>query len=143
MSKNKTQPKAKKRLSRKHSTTDSDVGYGKPPKQHQFKVGHSGNPKGRPKGSKNESTILKEIMTRKIDHRAGGRIRQIMVMEGIYLRLADDSLKGDTRSATFLFNRYGALVSGELQLGSLDADDQQVLAAFETRRTTNREDPDK
>lgn len=31
-----------------------DVGYGKPPKSAQFKKGQSGNPKGRPKGSKNK-----------------------------------------------------------------------------------------
>ncbi len=32
-----------------------DVGYGKPPKEKQFKQGRSGNPKGRPRGSKNKN----------------------------------------------------------------------------------------
>ena len=38
-----------------------EVGYGKPPKAHQFKPGQSGNPKGRPRGAKSEATILREI----------------------------------------------------------------------------------
>jgi hypothetical protein len=39
------------------SGREYDVGYRKPPKHKQFKLGQSGNPRGRPKGSKNESTI--------------------------------------------------------------------------------------
>lgn len=31
---------------------DDEVGYGKPPKQHRFKKGQSGNPAGRPKKEK-------------------------------------------------------------------------------------------
>lgn len=30
-----------------------EIGYGKPPKEYQFKKGQSGNKKGRPKNSKN------------------------------------------------------------------------------------------
>jgi len=32
-----------------HIDDDDAVGYGKPPKQHRFKPGRSGNPRGRPK----------------------------------------------------------------------------------------------
>ena len=46
------------------------VGYGKPPSEHTWKPGQSGNPKGRPKGSKNKSTILREIFQRKIESRS-------------------------------------------------------------------------
>ncbi|MGY3477315.1 DUF5681 domain-containing protein [Bradyrhizobium ottawaense] len=42
------------------------VGYGRPPREHQFKPGQSGNKNGRPKGSKNEATIINEILDRKI-----------------------------------------------------------------------------
>ena len=47
------------------------VGYGKPPKQHQFQPGQSGNRKGRPKGAKNKATLLREILDRKIEVRNG------------------------------------------------------------------------
>ena len=50
---------------------------------HKFKPGQSGNPKGRPKGAKNESTILREIFERKIESQTGNRSRKITILEGI------------------------------------------------------------
>jgi len=111
----------------------SPVGYGRPPQEHQFRPGTSGNPRGRPRGAKNESTILREILSRKIKNRSGDRVRTITVLEGILLRIADDSLKGDIKSATFLLNRYGSMVSGELQRSEISDDDRQVLDAYAAR----------
>jgi len=34
-------------------SNDYEVGYKKPPKQGRFKKGQSGNPRGRPSGTKN------------------------------------------------------------------------------------------
>jgi hypothetical protein len=114
----------------------ADVGYGNPPREHQFKPGMSGNPKGRPKGAKNESTILRDILAQKIENRSGGRVRKISVLNGILLRIADDALKGNTKSAAFILNRYAALVSGELQPQDLSTEDSQVLEAFARRLET-------
>lgn len=39
-----------------------EVGKGKPPVEHQFKPGQSGNPKGKPKGTKHISTWIQEML---------------------------------------------------------------------------------
>ena len=115
-----------------------EVGYGKPPQQNQFRPGQSGNSRGRPKGAKNESTILREIFARKIENRSGGWARKITVLEGILLRITDDSLKGNTKSAAFLLNRYAVMVSGELQRHDISDDDREVLEAFAQRIEAQR-----
>jgi uncharacterized protein DUF5681 len=115
------------------SGREYDVGYRKPPKHKQFQPGQSGNPRGRPKGSKNESTILHGILHRTIKIQDGGRSRQVTILEAMLTRFAQDSLKGNVKSAAFLLNRYGTLVSGEIQQAELTGDDQAVLEAFMTR----------
>jgi hypothetical protein len=109
---------------------DSQVGYRKPPRAYTWTPGQSGNPKGRRKGAKNESTVIREVLTRKIEIRIGGHVRKTTVLEAIILKMVEDSLKGNTKSAAFLLNRFAALVSGELQPQDMSEDDRAVLEAF-------------
>ena len=37
-----------------------DVGYGRPPAHARFKPGKSGNPRGRPTGRKNLTTVIRD-----------------------------------------------------------------------------------
>lgn len=57
-----TRPKAisKANFAETPARASYDVGYGKPPQHSRFKPGQSGNPRGRPKGSKNKRPALNE-----------------------------------------------------------------------------------
>ncbi len=115
-------------------SSEEVVGYGRPPRAGQFKPGQSGNPKGRPKGSKNESTILKQMLNEKLSMRQpNGRVKKIPALEGIHRKQLEQALKGEVKSAAFVLNRYAALVSGELQIEELGEDDRAVLDAFARR----------
>jgi len=127
-------PKRKRLASRSGERRSSrgtyEVGYARPPKRTQFKAGQSGNPRGRPKGAKNEATILREIMTRKVDIRENGRTRKISVLTAILLKFTETALKGDAKSATFLLNRYGQAERDAPPAEGLSQDDRQLLDSY-------------
>ncbi len=107
------------------------VGYGRPPRQHQFKRGQSGNPRGRPKGVRSEADILNALLNKKITIQERDGTRQISVLEATYHRIAQNGLKGDLRAAAFLLNRMAAVAqrSGD-QSTEMNEDDRVVLESF-------------
>jgi hypothetical protein len=109
------------------------VGYGRPPQTHQFKPGQSGNPMGRQKGAKNETTILRNLLNRKIEMRQDGKLRKISLLEAMLLRFAEDALKGNPKAAAFLLNRYAPMEWTDADPSHIDRDDEQILESF-TRR---------
>jgi uncharacterized protein DUF5681 len=79
-----------------------EVGKGRPPLSTRWKPGQSGNPRGRPKGTKRLATILHEAMQQKIEINEKGRMRRISVWEAIVKTLRNNALKGDFKAITFL-----------------------------------------
>ena len=75
------------------------VGYGKPPLRSQFKRGQSGNPRGRPKKSRNLRSIIEDALLTKITVREGDKTRIVSKLEGLVLRHIDSALKGNDRAA--------------------------------------------
>ncbi len=122
---------------------DCEVGYRAPPRAYQYKPGQSGNPKGRPKGTQNTDTVIREILDRKVDVRVGGTLRKISVRQAILTRFAEDALKGNPKSAAFLFNRYDAGASDEKDNDVISQDDQAIIDAFAQRllQTDRKEKP--
>ncbi|HPG28775.1 MAG TPA: DUF5681 domain-containing protein [Myxococcota bacterium] len=127
MSESKTPPEA-----------DYDVGYGKPPKHTQFKPGQSGNPRGRPKGTKNLKTDLMEELGEKIVVREGEETRRVSKQRAVVKTLVAKTLKGDARAGSLLTGLMMRLLdTGEDAPGEVEPlhdDELEILAAFEARR---------
>jgi hypothetical protein len=85
-----------------------NVGPGNPPRHTRFKPGQSGNPNGRPKGSKNFATILHQQLRKKVTITVDGKPKRVTVQEVIARRLANDSMKGTTKAMELLFRLTSA-----------------------------------
>ena len=57
-------------------TGDCSVGYGKPPEQTKFKKGQSGNPAGRPRGSRNLKSLINRELNSTITIEQAGKKRR-------------------------------------------------------------------
>ena len=122
--------KSRSRVRIRVRADEDNVGYRNPPRAHRFRAGQSGNPMGRPKGAKSESTILAELLTTKIGLKERGRERKIIVHEAIYRRITEDALRGDIKAATFILNRHSAVQSGETARPDISEDDKAVLEEY-------------
>ncbi len=66
-----------------------------PPKKYRFPKGVSGNPLGRPKGSKNLSTILMEAAKAPVTATIDGRPRKITKLVATAMQLATQAASGE------------------------------------------------
>ncbi len=116
--------------------SDGEVGYGMPPRHARFKKGQSGNPKGRPKGTKNFVTDFLEELQEKILVREGGHSKTISRQRAMIKSLTNKALQGDSRAANVMFNMASRLSRGdEAEPAEIDlsAEDFEILQNFAGR----------
>jgi len=109
-----------------------DIGYRRPPPSGQFKKGASGNPKGRPKGSKNLFTLLEYELNQKVMVNEGGRRKSVTRMQAIVMRLISAALQGDPKALAALLDLLRRNGGGEQSTaeGLLPANYEQILDAY-------------
>ncbi len=110
---------------------DYEVGFGKPPKETQFKKGQSGNPRGRPKGSKNSATVAHAVLNEKITIHENGRQKVITKREALVKQLVNRSLQGDLGFlrlvVTHILPAVDAVMAEGGRDGEADIDDALIL----------------
>lgn len=101
-------PMTKCRRRRTGGSEPYEVGYAKPPKTSQFRKGESGNKSGRPKGSKNITTLLMEALSEEVVVTENGRPRRISKLQLGVDQFVNQFAGGDLRAAAMTFKRLDA-----------------------------------
>ncbi len=121
------------------SSDDHSVGYGRPPAHTRFKPGQSGNPKGRPKGSRNFTTELLEELGELTKIRENAREYNVTKQRAIIKALVGKALTGDPRATTCIVTLCARLIGPNgIEEQRASASDQRVIEAFITRELARR-----
>jgi hypothetical protein len=111
-----------------------EVGYGKPPKSGMFTKGQSGNPKGRPKGSKNLAAIVLRKSRQPVRVNGPRGSRSVTKAEAAVMQLSNKAAQGDLRAQRELLFQVRmaeeATNAGVHDIAHLSLSDDPDLAAI-------------
>lgn len=107
------------------------VGYGNPPIQSRFQPGQSGNPSGRPKGSRNINTVVREALLEQVTITHNGRTKKVAAQDALILRYLGFAMSGKAAFGKIMADlwRHASKDDGVSDSPDLSADEK---AEFDT-----------
>jgi hypothetical protein len=118
----------------RETPADCEVGYKRPPREHQFPKGRSGNPKGRPKGALNIKTTLTAALQERVPVTENGRRTRKTKLDLWLIGLVNRAIKGDARAGMMVFTLLGrtgvALVEPEIGDAALGPEDDAMFGDY-------------
>ena len=115
---------------------DYEVGYGKPPVHTRFQKGQSGNPKGRPRGRKNLSSLLNDALNGWVIVVENGRRKKITKREAIITQLVNKSAAADLKATQIviaLLQEVEARADVSAEQTALTEADHEIIARMQER----------
>jgi hypothetical protein len=122
------------------TTPNYPVGYRRPPVEHRFKRGQSGNPSGRPKGVRNFSSDLREELAELVSIKDGDSAVELTRQRAIVKAVVNAAVEGDQRAAITVFGWSSRAFGSEPEPETDESDpDDQAIAEASAERQRKRD----
>jgi Family of unknown function (DUF5681) len=121
---------------------DKNSGYGRPPESTQFKKGKSGNPKGRPKGSRNLTSAILAAANERVTIVEDGKRKTITKLEAATKQLVNKAASGNERAIVLFFNVMQVSEGRvpETPLGAITSEEDRAVMADLAKRFSRETD---
>ncbi len=104
---------------------------------HKFQEGQSGNPKGRPKGARSMTTILREMLETEIETDVDGEKVKMQFQDAIIRKLLQKASKGEIKAITEIFDRIEGKAKQELSM-NVEQTKKDINALFPPHEEGNQ-----